>query len=140
MSIKILDSKNEIKLTDVNNLMKQVGWGDNYYQKESVWKRVLEASTHIAYIKENEKLISFGRILEDGVMCMFYDICVHPDYQNKNIGTLLMNHLLDKVKDGNYVSIGLFVWEGNKTASDFYGKLGFEKVTAMEIKKYMRKV
>jgi ribosomal protein S18 acetylase RimI-like enzyme len=58
----------------------------------------------------------------------------------KNVGTLLMNHLVDKVKNGNYVSIGLFVWEGNKTASEFYGKLGFEKAVAMEIKKYMRNV
>jgi hypothetical protein len=76
MSIKILDLKNEIELNDINKLMKDVGWGDSYYPNEKVWGRVVEASTHIAYVKEDEKIISFGRILEDGVMCMFYDICV----------------------------------------------------------------
>ena len=71
-------------------------------------------------------------------MCMFYDICVHPEYQGKDIGTSLMNHLIDKIKDKNYISIGLFVWEGNETASEFYNKLGFMNVTAMELKNYMK--
>jgi ribosomal protein S18 acetylase RimI-like enzyme len=60
--------------------------------------------------------------------------CVHPDYQRKKLGTLLMNHLLDKVKNNQYVSIGLFTWEGNKTAPEFYSKFGFEKTSAMELK------
>ena len=138
MTIEILESKSNITFAEINALTESVGWGKSYYPTEDEWKYTLVRSTHIAYIKENEKLIAFGRILEDGIMCMFYDICVHPDYQGKNIGTLLMNHLIDKIKDGKYVSIGLFVWDGNQTASEFYNKLGFEKVTAMELKKYMK--
>ncbi|HEX2549469.1 MAG TPA: GNAT family N-acetyltransferase, partial [Gammaproteobacteria bacterium] len=46
---------------------------------------------------------------------MFYDMCIHPDYQKKNIGTLLMDHLINKIKDKEYISIGLFTSEGNKT-------------------------
>lgn len=93
---------------------------------------------HIAYIRENDRLIAFGRILEDGIMCMFYDICVSPDYQGKGIGTLIMNHLIDKIKHHEFISIGLFVWEGNESASEFYKKFGFEKSPAMELKKYMK--
>ena len=52
-------------------------------------------------------------------MWMFYNISVHPDYYGKKIGTLLMNHLIDKIKDKEYISIGLFVWEGNKAAAEF---------------------
>ena len=138
--LEILESKNDISLADINILTEKVGWGHSYYKTEEHWLRTLSMSAHVAYIKENGKLICFGRILEDGQMCMFYDICVHPKHQGKDIGTLLMNHLIDKIKDKKYASVGLFVWEGNKTASEFYSKFGFEKVVAMELKKYMKKV
>lgn len=134
----ILESKKEITFSDINALTESVGWGKRFHQTEEKWQYVLDSSTHVAYIKENEKLIAFGRILEDGIMCMFYDICVHPDYQGKDIGTLIMNHLINKIKDKNYISIGLFVWEGNKTAHEFYNKLGFEKAVAMELKNCMK--
>jgi len=70
---------------------------------------------------------------------MFYDVCVHPNYQTNGIGRAVMDYLIEKIKDREYISIGLFVWEGNKTASEFYRKLGFEKSPAMELKKYMKK-
>lgn len=135
----ILESKDGISFKDINDLTESVGWGRNFHQSEEKWQHVLAVSSHIAYIINNDKLIAFGRILEDGIMCMFYDICVHPDHQGKNIGTLLMNHLIDKINDKEYISIGLFVWEGNSTASEFYKKRGFEKVAAMELKQYMKK-
>lgn len=137
--MKILESKDQISFNEINILTESVGWGNEFHQTEEKWRHVLATSTYIAYIRENGRLIGFGRILEDGIMCMFYDICVHPDYQGKNIGTLLMNYLINKIKDKEYISIGLFTWEGNKTASEFYKKFGFEKVNAMELKKYMKK-
>lgn len=130
----ILESKDRIQFDEINMLTASVGWGECYYQTEAKWRHVLSVSTYIAYIKDKGKLIAFGRILEDGIMCMFYDICVSPDYQRKNIGTLLMNHLLAKVKNNKYVSIGLFTWEGNKTVPEFYSKFGFVKTSAMELK------
>jgi GNAT superfamily N-acetyltransferase len=139
-SLSILESKESITFNDITALTESVGWGKCFHQTEEKWRYVLAASTYIAYIKEDDKLIAFGRILEDGMMCMFYDICIHPDYQGKGIGTLLMNHLIDKIKDKNYISIGLFTWEGNKTVSEFYGRFGFEKSNAMELKKYMKHV
>lgn len=135
---QILESKDTISFDDIGILTESVGWGKRFHQSEEKWRYVLDSSTYIAYIKEGDRVIAFGRILEDGIMCMFYDICVHPDYQGNGLGTLIMNHLIDKVKDKEYISLGLFVWEGNETASEFYGKFGFKKVTAMELKKYMK--
>lgn len=138
MNPVVLEEKN-ISFNEINALTESVGWGKCFHQTEEKWNRVLSASTHIAYIRESGRLIAFGRILEDGIMCMFYDICVHPDYQAQGFGTLIMNHLINKIKDKEFISIGLFVWEGNETASEFYHKCGFEKVTAMELKDYMKK-
>lgn len=137
--LEVLDSKKGISFADICPLIESVGWGNRFYPTEEKWKRVLSASTHIAYVRDGKKLIAFGRILEDGIMCMFYDVCVHPDYQGQGIGSQVMNHLIEKVKDQEYISVGLFVWEGNKTASEFYKKLGFKVVTAMELKEHMRK-
>ena len=90
---------------------------------------------------DEKTLIGFGRIMEDGVMCMFYDIGVHPAYQRQKIGTKIMNTLLAQVKDKKYASIGLFAWEENKDANMlFYKKFGFEQVnTGMELVKYMKR-
>ena len=49
-----------------------------------------------------------------------------------------MNHLISKIQFKEYISIGLFTWGGNKTASEFYKKFGFEAVKGMELKKYMK--
>ncbi len=139
MELVILESKDEITFDGINQLTESVGWGKCFHQTEEKWRHILAVSTHIAYIKKNDKLIAFGRILEDGIMCMFYDVCVHPNYQGQGIGSRLMNHLIDKIKNKEYISIGLFAWEGNETASEFYSKLGFEHVSAMELKKHMKK-
>jgi ribosomal protein S18 acetylase RimI-like enzyme len=136
----LLESKEGISFNEINQLAACVGWGDNFYSTSEQWNTTLVSSAYIAYIKKMDQLICFGRIIEDGQMCMFYDICVHPDYQKRRIGSLLMNHLIDKIKNKSYVSIGLFVWAGNASAAEFYRKFGFEISPAMELKKYMKQV
>ncbi len=138
--LTILESKEDISFIEINELTESVGWGKNFYPTKDRWEKTLTDSAYIAYIRQSDKLICFGRIVEDGQTCMFYDICVHPDYQKQSIGSLLMNHLINKIKNKNYISIGLFVWSGNATASDFYKKFGFEMVPAMELKKYMKQI
>ncbi|KTC93153.1 MULTISPECIES: GNAT family N-acetyltransferase [Legionella] len=139
-NLTFLEAKEEISYSDINGLAESVGWGNHFYPSEEQWKATLASSSYIAYVKALDQLICFGRILEDGQMCMFYDICVHPDYQRQYIGSSLMKHLISKIKDKSLVSIGLFVWQGNSKATEFYRKFGFETSTAMELKKYMRNV
>lgn len=134
----ILEDKQAIPYDEICRLTESVGWGKRFYPNAEKWKRVLASSSWIAYIKEKGKVVAFGRILEDGMMCLFYDVCVHPDYQGQGLGRQLMEHLISKVKDQGFISIGLFTWEGNPDASKFYEKLGFEHVEAMELKKYLR--
>lgn len=138
--LTILESKQDVSFTEINQLTESVGWGKNFYSTQDHWEKALDDSSYIAYIKKEGNVIAFGRILEDGQMCMFYDICVHPNYQKQSLGSRIMKHLINKVKDKNYVSIGLFVWPGNPTAAEFYNKFGFELSSAMELKKYMKKV
>lgn len=131
--LSILEAKDGISFEEITALTASVGWGECFYRSQEQWQRILTASKCIAYIKEDDRIIAFGRIVDDGMMCMFYDICVHPDYQGNNIGTLLMEHLIAKIQNNTYISIGLFTWEGNKTVADFYSKLGFVKASAMQL-------
>lgn len=138
MPVTILHDKQGITRAELNELARHVGWGDAYYPLEAQWQRVLAASTYIAYARDEQgALVCFGRILEDGKMCMFYDVCVRPDYQGRKVGSKLMNTLIDIVKDKQYASIGLLVETDNPSAFHFYQKLGFEAAPAMELKKYM---
>ena len=136
MGYKILESKEELSLDLIHALTTSVGWG-NYYESQEKWQRILDMSNYIAYIKENDRIIAFGRVLEDGMMCMFYDICVHREYQGRGIGSLIMNHLIEKIKNNHYYSIGLFIEDDNPTATEFYKRFGFKTVEGMELKKYM---
>ncbi len=139
MNTRILEAKSGVHRFEMNELAEKVGWGKSYYKDEGKWEYMLARTAHVAYIKKDGQLIAFGRIVEDGKMCMFYDICVHPDHQGHDLGTLLMEHLTQKIKDKSYTSIGLFAWEANKTLPSFYSKFGFEKSMGMELKKYQSK-
>jgi GNAT superfamily N-acetyltransferase len=114
-----------------------IGWKKRGSEK---WKEVLAKSAFVLSVWDGETLAGFGRIVEDGVMCMFYDIGVLPPYQSKGLGTSIMNKLVNEVKNKNYASIGLFTWEGNSKNTPFYEKFGFQKVgTGMELVKYMER-
>ena len=118
-------------------LFERIGWRKRGAVK---WREVLSKSSFGVSAWDGEKLVGFGRLIEDGVMCMFYDIGVLPEYQGKGIGGEIMKRLIDEVKYKKYASIGLFSWEDNPNNIPFYQKFGFEKVgTGMELTKYMKR-
>ena len=89
---------------------------------------------------DDKKLVGMGRIVEDGVMCMFYDIGMHPDYQNRGIGKHIMKNLIKFVKNKKYASIVLFGWEKNPNNIPFYENFGFVRVpNGLELFKYMNR-
>lgn len=55
-----------------------------------------------------------------------HDIMVLPEYQNKKIGTMIMNKLLDKIKELQKENPDMIVYLGaSKGKEDFYKKFGF---------------
>jgi len=135
MIIKYLEGTN-IETRHLNNLFNAVGWR---HREERKWKEVFSKS-HFVYTawdetKDETKLVGMARIVEDGVMCMFYDICVHPDYQRKGIGSRILKELINRTKDKEYRSIGLFAWEENPANIKFYEKFGFVRTSGMELAK-----
>ena len=55
-------------------------------------------------------------------------ICIHSFSENrgKGYGSIMMNHIIDEIKNSGYNSVVLWVFEKNTRARSFYEKHGFE--------------
>ena len=55
-------------------------------------------------------------------------ICIHSFSENrgKGYGSLMMNHIIDEIKNSGYNSVLLWVFEKNTLARTFYEKHGFK--------------
>ena len=133
----LISVQKNIDPAKLDHLFESIGWRKRGSDR---WKEVLSKSSFVYSVWDKDNIVGFGRILEDGVMCMFYDIGVFPVYQRKGVGTMIMEALIDQVKDKGYASIGIFAWEQNPHNIKFYEKFGFQKVpTGMELVKYMQR-
>ncbi|MFZ4632480.1 MAG: GNAT family N-acetyltransferase [Patescibacteria group bacterium] len=119
----------------INALRLSVDWCAK--RSEEKWREILDKSSFVYSVFDEDRLVGMGRIVEDGAMCMFYDILVHKDYQNKGIGKMIMNNLLAFTKDKKFSSISLFADPDNKDfLIPFYNKYGFQLFeTGMRLKK-----
>lgn len=55
-------------------------------------------------------------------------ICIHSlcDQWHKGYGSIMMNYILDEIKEKGYSEVILWVFEKNRNARSFYEKHGFE--------------
>lgn len=68
-------------------------------------------------IYSKDKLVGIGRVVGDGRIVFFLkDIIVHPEFQNKGVGTLLVMNLLNQIKKigCDHAYIGLMSTEWNR--------------------------
>lgn len=83
----------------------------------------------------NNEVIGMGRLVGDGVMYWYLqEIIVLPEYQGNGIGTSIVNHLLEYIKnntfEGDFTCVGLTAAEGKET---FYERFGFKKSNGMNL-------
>ena len=105
---------------EVPDLREHVGWG----RRDVDYPTVFERCNFWAGVRdENDKLIAFGYVcgmgLEHGYM---EDIIVHPKYQGRGIGIMLVKELL---RESNQFGLKIVTvsYEENKT--NFYRAGGF---------------
>ena len=117
--------KENVKSIDEFNLLYDaVGWGayDN-----NITKQALDNTYYSISVYEDNKIIGFGRLIGDTICFMYiHDVMVLPEYQNKKVGTLIMNKLLDKVNELKKVNPDMRVYLGaSKGKENFYKHFGF---------------
>ena len=90
---------------------------------------------------QKENNIAMGRIIGDGLYFTIVDVVVHPDYQGKGLGTLIIQKLMEYIGQGvpagGRVSIQLISEKGKE---DFYVKQGFKLIPHENCGSALRKV
>ena len=117
--------KENIKSIDeFNYLYDAVGW--EAYDND-ISKQALDNTYYSVSIYDNDKIIGYGRLIGDTICFMYiHDVMVIPEYQGRKIGTMIMNKLLDKVKEIKKVNPDMRVYLGaSKGKEEFYRKFGF---------------
>ena len=109
-----------IEYTRLRNL---VGWWE---VDENATGKALENSLFSVVATEHGTIIGFGRIIGDGGLYFYIqDLIVHPEFQGKGLGKLLMTELMSyitaKAKSGAFV--GLMAAKG---LEKYYEQFGFK--------------
>ncbi|MFS0783132.1 GNAT family N-acetyltransferase [Bacillus sp. 1P06AnD] len=110
-------------LEEYKYLCDSVGWTKDI--NFEVAEISLKNSIHCITVNDHTKIVGMGRIVGDGAIYFYIqDIVVHPEYQNKGIGKIIMEHLVDYCKRHapNKSFVGLFASHGKGT---FYEKYDF---------------
>lgn len=120
--IRIKENVNNVN--EFNLLYDLVGWGA--YDEETS-KKVLNNTYYSVSIYDDNKIIGYGRLIGDSICFMYiHDVMVKPEYQNKKIGTIIMNKLIDKIDDIKKENPYVMVYLGaSKGKEGFYEKFGF---------------
>lgn len=116
--------ENNKNIDEFNLLYDAVGWGA--YDKD-VAQRALENTFYSVSVYDDDKIIGYGRLIGDTICFMYiHDIMVIPEYQSKKIGTLIMNKLLEKIKELKKENPYIRLYLGaSKHRESFYERFGF---------------
>ena len=107
----------------------------NVYNAQD-WENIKNKSTFIVQILDNNKTIGWGRCVDDGTFCMLYDIAVHPHYQGKGVGRMIIDEIKKYIAQNDFLSVSLFFNPDLPGVDKFYEKCGFYHLSnAMRLKK-----
>ncbi len=122
--LKLKENVNNVD--EFNLLYDLVGW-DSYDKKIS--QKALNNTFYSISIYDDEQIIGYGRLIGDGICFMYiHDVMVKPEYQNKKIGTMIMNKLIEKIELIKKENSDIRVYLGaSKGKEGFYEKFGFVK-------------
>lgn len=120
----ILIKENVNSIEEFNYLYDAVGWGS---YDEKVSEKALANTMYSVSVYDNDKIIGYGRIIGDGICFLYiHDVMVIPKYQNKKVGSQIMNKLLEKINqikiENPYVRVYLGTSKGKEK---FYERFGF---------------
>lgn len=111
-------------VNEYNYLTKSVDWGtrNNYIIDEA-----LKNTLYSICVYDDERIIGFGRIIGDKTIFLYIqDVMVVPNYQNKKIGTNIMNKLIEQINEYKKINPNIRTYLGASKGKElFYEKFGF---------------
>lgn len=104
----------------VVDLLQRAGMG---YRTCEVHQRAFEKSYVVVFVFDNDVLVGIGRAISDGeYQAALYDIAVLPEYQGQGIGKIIVQNIVNKIPECNFI---LYASPGKEK---FYEKEGFRKM------------
>lgn len=128
--IKIVENK--ITANEFNYLTEKVGWG---IRDINIVEEALKNTLYSVTIYDDNKIIGYGRLIGDKTIFLYIqDVMVIPEYQNKKIGTKIMNLLIDKVNEYKKINPNIRTYLGaSKGKEKFYEKFGFKTRSSVDL-------
>lgn len=128
--IKIVENK--ITANDFNYLTEKVGWG---IRDINIVEEALKNTLYSVTIYDDNKIIGYGRLIGDKTIFLYIqDVMVIPEYQNKKIGTKIVNLLIDKVNEYKKINPNIRTYLGaSKGKEKFYEKFGFKTRSSVDL-------
>jgi ribosomal protein S18 acetylase RimI-like enzyme len=105
-----------------------------FYSPGSLQEQMIDKKHSFLIVEENEEPIgfaSYSTIDEPGIY-KIHKIYVLPDQQGKGLGKLVINFIIDNIKESGARALQLNVNRYNK-AKFFYEKLGFEVIREEDV-------
>ena len=119
MDIEIKETK-EINIEKIIKLYKANKWSSA--EKPDLLYKALMNSDSLITAWDGNRLVGLGNAISDGYLVVYYPhLLVHPDYQGKGIGRMIVDRFQKKY--GNFHQQTL---TADGKAIDFYEKCGFE--------------
>ncbi len=125
MNFEIKEFKEE-NLIDVLKIESKV-FGERGYGMNA-FIELINKNNFFYIVQSKEKIIGYvlaGKINKNETKLI--SIAISPKFQNKGIGSKLIEHLFEEIKENNLNQINLEVRENNKKAIKFYKKMGFKE-------------
>jgi ribosomal protein S18 acetylase RimI-like enzyme len=114
----------QIDVYELEELCDSVGWARRPIRKV---KKALENSYLVVSTYEvrgaKPYLIGFARATSDHAFnATIWDVVIHPRFQSKGLGKILMKYMIKKLRSNDISNITLFA---DPQVIDFYRRLGF---------------
>ena len=120
MNIEIKETK-EIHKDVIIELYKANKWSSA--EKPDLLYQALTNSDSLITAWDGNRLVGLGNAISDGYLVVYYPhLLVHPDYQGKGIGRMIVDRFQKK-----YGHFHQQMLTADGKAIDFYRKCGFEK-------------
>ena len=100
---------------------------DWFQLEDHVVEKSLNNDLFSICVFDGDRLVGMGRLVGDGAIYFYIqDIIVTPDYQNRGIGTIIMNEIESYLEINTYNNsfIGLMAADG---VQGFYHKFGYKE-------------
>ncbi len=120
MNLRLQFDTSNIQWERVAEILQTVGMT---YHDSATHKTAFENSYVVVFAFDEDEMIGFGRAISDGAyQAAVYDVAVLPDYQGKGIGKTIMDRIVAKCPNCNFI---LYAAPGKDL---FYEKFNFRKM------------